>query len=132
MRSPLQGGSSAVLLPLLVFLLVGSLLPGGARSEPPPDDGIRLPSDGGAVCPSLPEPAACPVACFRPDPVCGTDGVTYWCGCADAACAGAPVAKLGFCEVGSSGAGVLPGQALLLVHLLWLIALAFSVVLGLF
>ncbi|PQM41276.1 uncharacterized protein Pyn_13373 [Prunus yedoensis var. nudiflora] len=41
----------------------------------------------------------CPVNCFRPDPVCGVDGVTYWCGCQEAQCAGVKVAKLGFCEV---------------------------------
>uniref|UniRef100_A0A7N2LQH7 Uncharacterized protein n=1 Tax=Quercus lobata TaxID=97700 RepID=A0A7N2LQH7_QUELO len=46
-----------------------------------------------------PVAASCPVNCFRTDPVCGVDGVTYWCGCADALCAGVKVAKLGFCEV---------------------------------
>ncbi|KAM3700536.1 hypothetical protein ACB098_05G104200 [Castanea mollissima] len=75
-----------------------------------------------------PVPASCPVNCFRTDPVCGVDGVTYWCGCADALCAGVKVAKLGFCEVGNGG----PGQALLLVHIVWLIVLAFSVLFGLF
>uniref|UniRef100_K3YCR4 Kazal-like domain-containing protein n=1 Tax=Setaria italica TaxID=4555 RepID=K3YCR4_SETIT len=30
----------------------------------------------------------CPVRCFRLDPVCGADGVKYWCGCLEAACAG--------------------------------------------
>ncbi|KAL0011341.1 hypothetical protein SO802_006449 [Lithocarpus litseifolius] len=75
-----------------------------------------------------PVPASCPVNCFRTDPVCGVNGVTYWCGCADALCAGVKVAKLGFCEVGNGG----PGQALLLVHIVWLIVLAFSVLFGLF
>ncbi|KAI5561643.1 hypothetical protein BDE02_15G001400 [Populus trichocarpa] len=42
--------------------------------------------------------SSCPVKCFRPDPVCGVDGVTYWCGCDDARCAGTKVTKKGFCE----------------------------------
>lgn len=95
---------------------------------------IRLPSEDAAdLCGEGgggggPVPASCPVNCFRTDPVCGVDGVTYWCGCADALCAGVKVAKLGFCEVGNGG----PGQALLLVHIIWLIVLAFSVLFGLF
>lgn len=77
-------------------------------------------------------PPSCPVKCFRTDPVCGVDGVTYWCGCAEAACAGVKVAKLGFCEVGNGGSAPLSGQALLLVHIVWLIVLGFSVLFGLF
>ncbi|KAK1399383.1 Serine protease inhibitor, Kazal-type family protein [Heracleum sosnowskyi] len=72
-------------------------------------------------------PVNCPVSCFRTDPVCGVDGVTYWCGCADAVCAGAEVARLGFCEVGD---GVNGSQALLLIHIVWLILLGFFVVFG--
>lgn len=75
-------------------------------------------------------PVKCPVSCFRTDPVCGVDGVTYWCGCADAVCSGARVAKLGFCEVGDGVNGTISGQALLLVHIVWLILLAFFVVFG--
>ncbi|KAL2921599.1 Solute carrier organic anion transporter family member 1B1 [Bienertia sinuspersici] len=70
---------------------------------------------------------SCPVKCFRTDPVCGENGVTYWCGCADAHCAGIRVVKLGFCEVGNGGSSPLSGQAFLLVHLVWLIVLGFSV-----
>ncbi|GMH29539.1 hypothetical protein Nepgr_031382 [Nepenthes gracilis] len=102
---------------------------------------LRLPSDAGdaeldvgvsSVCPDLVvKPGSCPVRCFRPDPVCGEDGVTYWCGCADAHCAGKRVAKIGFCEVGSGGSGLLSGQALLLVHIVWLIVLGLSVLCGL-
>ncbi|XP_058747833.1 uncharacterized protein LOC131620701 [Vicia villosa] len=77
-------------------------------------------------------PSSCPAKCFRTDPVCGADGVTYWCGCAEAACAGAKVAKLGFCEVGNGGSANFPGQALLLVHIVWLIVLGFSVLFGFF
>ncbi|CAK7324307.1 unnamed protein product [Dovyalis caffra] len=58
-----------------------------------------------------PPASSCPVKCFRPDPVCGVDGVTYWCGCDDARCAGTKVARKGFCEVGNNGAAA---QALLL------------------
>ncbi|KAK9924412.1 hypothetical protein M0R45_032779 [Rubus argutus] len=94
---------------------------------------IRMPTDskpsGDACGGSSRSPAMCPVNCFRPDPVCGVDGVTYWCGCPDAQCAGVKVAKLGFCEVGSGGSAP---QALLLVHIVWLIVLGFSVLFGLF
>ncbi|KAL5719269.1 hypothetical protein ACHQM5_012072 [Ranunculus cassubicifolius] len=99
---------------------------------------IQLPSEKAKFdnpitdfCP-ITKPLSCPVNCFRTDPVCGVDGVTYWCGCADAQCAGVPVAKLGFCEVGDGGNGPVSGQALLLVHIVWLIVLGFSVLFGLF
>lgn len=96
---------------------------------------LQLPSEssneGQNLCAGI-VPVSCPVKCFRTDPVCGVDGVTYWCGCAEAVCAGAKVARSGFCEVGSGSSVSLPGQALLLVHIVWLIALAFSVLLGLF
>ncbi|KAE8077586.1 hypothetical protein FH972_016138 [Carpinus fangiana] len=79
------------------------------------------------------KPASCPVNCFRPNPVCGIDGVTYWCGCPDAACAGTRVAKMGYCEVGNGSGepGPVSGQALLLVQIVWLIVLGFSVLFGL-
>ncbi|KAI6697091.1 hypothetical protein NL676_017210 [Syzygium grande] len=54
-----------------------------------------------------------PVKCFRVDPVCSVDRVTYWCGCADAACSSMEVAKLGYCPVGNGSSGLLPNQALL-------------------
>ncbi|CAN1855490.1 hypothetical protein LINPERHAP1_LOCUS41747 [Linum perenne] len=41
--------------------------------------------------------ARCTINCFRYDPVCGANGVTYGCGCPDAACAGVRVVKLGPC-----------------------------------
>ncbi|KAJ1686732.1 hypothetical protein LUZ63_018122 [Rhynchospora breviuscula] len=74
--------------------------------------------------------SSCPVSCFRPDPVCGINGVTYWCGCAEAACAGVVVAKKGFCEVTDGGPGPVSGQALLLVHIVWLFVLGFAVLFG--
>ncbi|KAK1393617.1 hypothetical protein POM88_012673 [Heracleum sosnowskyi] len=67
-------------------------------------------------------------SCFRPDPVCGIDGVTYWCGCADARCAGTRVSKLGACEGNDSSVS---GQALLLINILWLTLLAFFALFGL-
>ncbi|CAA6673698.1 unnamed protein product [Spirodela intermedia] len=122
---------------LLTFLIVPcSSSPVLDRRIPSPGRGFR-PSD----CPRRVGPGRLrvvagggdvPVRCFRPDPVCGVDGVTYWCGCADAACVGVRVAKLGFCEVGNGGSGLLSGQALLLVHIVWLIVLGFSVLFGLF
>uniref|UniRef100_A0A7C9DZL8 Kazal-like domain-containing protein n=1 Tax=Opuntia streptacantha TaxID=393608 RepID=A0A7C9DZL8_OPUST len=94
---------------------------------------LGLPSDGAGADLCL-DPVgsalSCPVKCFRPDPVCGEDGVTYWCGCADAYCAGTRVVKLGHCGVGNGGSGPLSGQALLLVHIVWLIVLGFSVLCG--
>uniref|UniRef100_A0ACD5W447 Uncharacterized protein n=1 Tax=Avena sativa TaxID=4498 RepID=A0ACD5W447_AVESA len=75
------------------------------------------------------EVALCPVRCFRPDPVCGADGTTYWCGCPEAACAGATVARRGYCEVGAGSAPV-SGQALLLVHIVWLFVLGAALLFG--
>ncbi|OAY45817.1 hypothetical protein MANES_07G094100v8 [Manihot esculenta] len=100
-----------------------------------PEDGVliqQITSKEGGVCARVTAPTTCPINCFRVDPVCGVDGVTYWCGCADAMCAGTPVAKLGACELENGGSGSLPRQALLLVHLIWLILLGFSLLFGLF
>ena len=47
----------------------------------------------------------CLVDCFVPDPVCGTDGVTYICGVSDAECRGIPVAYDGEC--GSAPPGLI-------------------------
>lgn len=85
------------------------------------------------VCDSKHRPVSCPVKCFTTDPVCGMDGVTYWCGCDEARCAGATVAKKGFCQVGNNGGTAsLSAQALLLVHIVWLIIIGISVLFGLF
>ncbi|KAH7387838.1 hypothetical protein KP509_16G044500 [Ceratopteris richardii] len=72
----------------------------------------------------------CPVTCFRPDPVCGEDGVTYWCGCKEAKCAGVAVSHVGFCKIRSSATTEKGSQALLLLHALWLALLGFSCLLG--
>ncbi|CAI9767764.1 unnamed protein product [Fraxinus pennsylvanica] len=114
---------------ILIVILTTHFLP-TVRSSP---NFLKLPSDqeeDGSLCSSNLKPDFCPVKCFRPDPVCGADGVTYWCGCADAHCAGTPVRKLGFCEVGNGGSSPV-GQALLLVHMIWLILLGVFVLFGL-
>lgn len=125
---------------LNIFVIIFALLSfsSSVRSEYDDSSVIQLPVDddvanydGGDFCAGTLEPGSCPVKCFRTDPVCGVDGVTYWCGCGDAICAGTRVAKLGFCEVGNGGSGSLSGQALLLMHIVWLILLGFSVLFGL-
>ncbi|KAH0855269.1 hypothetical protein HID58_013747 [Brassica napus] len=95
---------------------------------------IRLPSEktNGEFCGKTSKPASCPVKCFRADPVCGEDGVTYWCGCADALCHGVGVSKPGACDVGNGVGLSVPGQALLLIHIVWMMALGFSILFGLF
>ncbi|XP_057740768.1 uncharacterized protein LOC130957927 [Arachis stenosperma] len=120
----------AMITVLALLCLVTMVLADGKSSTPY----LRLSSDNASerqnMCPnaasSSSPPASCPVKCFRTDPVCGVDGVTYWCGCAEAECAGAKVEKMGFCEVGNGVSTPLSGQALLLVHIVWLIVLAFS------
>ncbi|KAK8961986.1 hypothetical protein KSP40_PGU004367 [Platanthera guangdongensis] len=62
---------------------------------------------------------------------CGLQHVTYWCGCLDAACAGVRVVRIGACEVGNGGSGLVSGQAFLLIHIIWLIILGFSLLCGL-
>ncbi|KAE8715542.1 putative Pentatricopeptide repeat-containing protein [Hibiscus syriacus] len=124
---------------LIVLLLFFCFRTPIVRSLPDSPGSIRLPSEGftnadenEGVCARFTKPASCPVNCFRTEPVCGVDDVTYWCGCADALCSGTRVAKVGFCEVGNGGSASFPGQALPLVHIVWLVLLGFSVLCGLF
>ncbi|KAM3733327.1 hypothetical protein ACB098_11G126900 [Castanea mollissima] len=102
---------------------------------------IRLPFEDAAIAADLyansnnrpvPRPTSCPVKCFQVAPICSIDGVTYWCGCDNALCANVKVARLGFCEVDNGGPGPFSGQALLLVHIIWLIVLGFSMLFELF
>lgn len=97
---------------------------------------IRLPSEKminkGEICEGIAKPGSCPVKCFRADPVCGEDSVTYWCGCSDALCHGVSVAKQGACDVGNGVGLSVPGQALLLIHIVWLMLLGLSILFGLF
>ncbi|KAE9605978.1 hypothetical protein Lalb_Chr10g0103031 [Lupinus albus] len=131
-------------VPLFLFAIFAlfMILPAVIAEDDNPSSSsvLRLPSQTAAsvtgegpyhLCAGM-TTSSCPAKCFRTDPVCGVNGVTYWCGCAEAACDGVEVAKLGFCEVGNGGSASLPGQALLLVHIVWLIVLGFSVLFGLF
>ncbi|KAM0829017.1 hypothetical protein ACQ4PT_067152 [Festuca glaucescens] len=110
-------------LALLLLQASPTLAASDAAAEP-----CAAPLDASAAAASD-EVALCPVRCFRPDPVCGADGTTYWCGCPEAACAGATVARRGYCEVGAGSAPV-SGQALLLVHIVWLFVLGAALLLG--
>nr|CAD1829537.1 unnamed protein product [Ananas comosus var. bracteatus] len=128
-RSPMRSLRLLLFLPLLLPALLSRTLvsatvsgAGAAAADDDHDDPCPAISDGGG--------GGCHVSCFRPDPVCGENGVTYWCGCPEAACAGARVAKRGFCGVGNGGAGLVSGQALLLVHIVWLFVLGFAVLFG--
>ncbi|XP_057952276.1 uncharacterized protein LOC131146606 [Malania oleifera] len=131
-----SASSSPFFVAGLFLLLIAFALSSPAVRSEYDSSVIRLPTGTHASdakpCPGSAAPASCPVKCFRPDPVCGVDGVTYWCGCADALCSGIKVAKLGFCEVGNGGSGPLSGQALLLLHIVWLILLGFLVLFGFF
>ncbi|XP_031495561.1 uncharacterized protein LOC116261092 [Nymphaea colorata] len=124
--------------PVFFLLLLLGVAFRPSTCEPEPHTSvIRLPegiSDEGSSVPSerVRPSFSCPVTCFTTNPVCGADGVTYWCGPADAFCSGTEVAKLGFCDVGSGGNGAFPGQAFLLIHIVWLIVLGFHFLLGFF
>ena len=94
-----------ILLATLSLLLAQTL----ASSAPVPAAASASTESGdpcaAAVADGEADVPLCPVRCFRPDPVCGADGVTYWCGCPEATCAGARVARRGYCEVGSGMGG---------------------------
>ncbi|WOL10630.1 hypothetical protein Cni_G19389 [Canna indica] len=115
-------GSPRLLALLLSLTLLFLLLPAARSDGTDAADLCDARSDGGS--------ASCPVNCFRPDPVCGANGVTYWCGCPEAACAGVRVSKMGPCQVGNGGSGLVSGQAFLLLHIVWLIVLGFAVLCG--
>ncbi|KAJ0100832.1 hypothetical protein Patl1_05542 [Pistacia atlantica] len=115
-------------LSLSLFFLIISIFSLSLRSFPT----VRYDSPL-EMCDSFSSSSSCPVKCFTTNPVCGVDGVTYWCGCEEAKCAGAQVAKMGFCEVGNNGGTAsLSAQALLLVHIVWLIIIGISVLFGFF
>ena len=120
-----------LLVAAALALLLLSSSPTLAASDADADaaEPCAAPTDAAAASDGPGEVALCPVRCFRPDPVCGADGVTYWCGCPEAACAGATVARRGYCEVGAGSAPV-SGQALLLVHIVWLFVLGAGLLLG--
>ncbi|KAL5542519.1 hypothetical protein UlMin_010229 [Ulmus minor] len=114
LRSKSESPISPFHLFFIFSLFVVSSFP-TARSEYD-SSALRLPSDRNTdLCGvSLERPNSCP------------------CGCADVRCAGVKVAKLRFCEVGNGGSAPLSAQALLLVHMVWLIILGFSVLFDFF
>ncbi|KAK1366372.1 Serine-type endopeptidase inhibitor [Heracleum sosnowskyi] len=115
---------------LVIFIIIASFS-STVRSDNF-NNPLLLPSDHHDICGREEAvPDTCPVKCFRTDPVCGVDGVTYWCGCSDALCAGTKVLKRGFCEVPDGINGSVPGEALILVQIVWLILLGFFVLFGL-
>ncbi|XP_068647335.1 uncharacterized protein [Aristolochia californica] len=101
---------------LFSFCLLSPVV--GSRIDSP---AVRLLESEPDLCPGEAH-GSCPVNCFRPDPVCGANGITYWCGCPDAQCAGTRVVSLGPCEVQNGASGTVSGQAFLLLHIVWLLA----------
>lgn len=87
------------------------------------------------VDPPVKKEPLCTVNCFRADPVCGSDGVTYWCGVKEAKCAEVEVAHEGYCDIWNSGMGENLGlhaaQSLQLVHMVWLVLAGLLIVIGL-
>ena len=81
--------TSKILAPLCLMVLVFCLSLSMVKSQ----------SDG--VCAGVerpdPETIPCTINCIVADLVCGTDGVTYDCGCDDAFCHGVDVVKKGEC-----------------------------------
>ncbi|KAG6748303.1 hypothetical protein POTOM_048220 [Populus tomentosa] len=81
--------TSKIVAPLCLMVLVFCLSLSVVKSQ----------SDG--VCAGVerpdPETIPCTINCIVADPVCGTDGVTYDCGCDDAFCNGVDVVKKGEC-----------------------------------
>jgi hypothetical protein len=126
--SPATAPARSLLLLAALALILQSSPTLAAASDAAAAEPCAAPLDAASAAASD-EVALCPVRCFRPDPVCGADGTTYWCGCPEAACAGATVARRGYCEVGAGSAPV-SGQALLLVHIVWLFVLGAALLLG--
>ncbi|KFK35383.1 hypothetical protein AALP_AA5G278200 [Arabis alpina] len=110
----------------LIILLCFFCLIGIQASDDLPD------KSGGDICSGVADPGGCPINCFRADLVCGADGVTYSCGCPDAACHGARVVKRGACDAGNAASASVPGQVLLLIHIVWLFLLGLSLLVGVF
>ncbi|CAL1398822.1 unnamed protein product [Linum trigynum] len=79
-----------VLLLLIIFSLFTATTAATSRPRPRPNlcAGVAL---------KAPPSGGCHINCFRADPVCGANGVTYGCGCPEASCNGVRVIKLGPC-----------------------------------
>ncbi|KAF9669162.1 hypothetical protein SADUNF_Sadunf14G0079300 [Salix dunnii] len=79
--------TSKILAPLCLMVLVFGLCLSTVKSQSyDVCAGVERPD---------PETIPCTINCILPDPVCGTDGVTYTCGCLDAFCHGVDVVKKG-------------------------------------
>ncbi|XP_071728912.1 uncharacterized protein [Rutidosis leptorrhynchoides] len=131
---PSKSSPSLILILIIITITISVTVTSSPNSINIDPDFLRLPSEdagSSSLCPNSLIAGSCPVKCFRPAPVCGVDNVTYWCGCPEARCAGVSVAKLGFCDHENGGSGAVSGQALLLVHIVWLILLGFFVLFGL-
>ncbi|KAG2325400.1 hypothetical protein Bca52824_008128 [Brassica carinata] len=90
--------SVRIALLLLVFCLIGL-----QAADDLPDQ------TGGDICSGVPDPFGCPINCVQEDLVCGANGVTYSCGCDDAACNGVRVVKRGACDAGNAGSASVRG-----------------------
>ncbi|MFS7961603.1 hypothetical protein Hanom_Chr08g00717071 [Helianthus anomalus] len=85
LQDPTMSSKSPSILLFLLLLLTVAVAVTTARTT--------------SLCSSSPvSPGSCSIRCFRADPVCGVNNVTYWCGCPEARCAGVRVVKLGPCE----------------------------------
>ncbi|CAI0470182.1 unnamed protein product [Linum tenue] len=73
---------------LIIFSLFTATTAATSRPRPNLCAGVAL---------KAPPSGGCHINCFRADPVCGANGVTYGCGCPEAACNGVRVIKLGSC-----------------------------------
>ncbi|CAH8314632.1 unnamed protein product [Eruca vesicaria subsp. sativa] len=96
MMASFSSFSVRIALVFLVFCVIGL-----QAADDLPDQA------GGDICGGIPIPGDfCPINCVQEDLVCGANGVTYSCGCEDAACNGVRVVKRGACDAGNA-----PGQA---------------------
>ncbi|CAN8267851.1 unnamed protein product [Cochlearia groenlandica] len=120
--------SSSLKLIISFVLLCICLIGSQASDDYLPD---RSTGGGGDICGGFSDRDNCPINCFRADLVCGENGVTYSCGCPEAACNGVRVVKRGACDAaGNVGSASVPGQALLLIHIVWLFLLGLSLLFG--
>ncbi|CAN1157011.1 hypothetical protein LINPERHAP2_LOCUS21287 [Linum perenne] len=69
---------------LWVVMLVAAVVVAAAAAQSDPCEGVS-------------PPFVCPFDCTSPDPVCGANGVTYNCGCPEAACESVRVVRNGAC-----------------------------------
>ncbi|KAK4431234.1 hypothetical protein Salat_0885500 [Sesamum alatum] len=103
--------SSSIVI-LITVVLSTTFLPTTIRSNPTTSSCcLRTAAEDEISAPLTSEPSLCPSSASGPTRFAGVME-TYWCGCADAHCAGVRVKKSGFAKVGSGGSRAC-GQALL-------------------